>query len=140
MFLIAPPGVDLAAADEPSSAAENAVSHEATARITGYVSSEGNFFFGPKQRVVITRVDHEKVPGPRLNSFQSNAQTLSPGMHIITVEASVNNMHAGGRLWLDAQAGKSYIVRKRTVGYGVHFWIEETDTGRVVGGEQSGED
>ena len=49
-------------------------------------------------------------------------------------------MHATGTLWLDAEAGKSYIVRKRVEGYGVRFWVEDTATGQTVGGIEPGED
>jgi hypothetical protein len=133
------PGPDPAAAGEPNGAAETAAPRGASARITGYTSGQGKVF-GPKQRVIITRIDHEKVHGPRLFSFESNPQDLSPGRHIISVQIYLNTSSATGRLWLEAEAGKSYIVRKRIEGYGVYFWIEETDTGRVVGGVQPGDD
>ena len=137
LFLLA--GPDPAAASEPNSAAETAPSQSLFARITGYTSGHGKLF-GDKQRVIITRIDHAKVHGPRMFSFESNPQDLLPGRHIISVEFSLNNSSTTGRLWLDAVAGKSYIVRKRIEGYGVHFWIEETVTGRIVGGIEPGED
>jgi hypothetical protein len=133
------PGPGPAAAAEPNGAAETAAPRGAFARITGYTSGQGRVF-GPKQRVIITRIDHEKVHGPRLFSFESNPQDLSPGRHIISVEIQVTTSTATGRLWLDAEAGKSYIVRRHIEGYGVRFWIEETDTGRVVGGVEPGDD
>jgi hypothetical protein len=138
-LLLVLPGAIPAVASEPNSAAGTAPSQSLFARITGYTSGQGKLF-GDKQRVIITRIDHAKVHGPRMFSFESNPQDLLPGRHIISVEFSLNNSSTTGRLWLDAEAGKSYIVRKRIEGYGVHFWIEETDTGRIVGGTEPGED
>ena len=42
-------------------------------------------------------------------------------------------------LWLDAEAGKTYIVRKEAGGGKVRLWIEEKGTGKVVGGIRGGE-
>jgi hypothetical protein len=136
VFVLPGPGPAVAA---ESNDATGHVAPRTFARITGYTGVPGKLF-SPKQRVLITHIDDTKVPGPRIFSGESNPQDLLPGRHIITVAIDVENMHATGRLWLDAQEGKSYIVRKRIQGYGVRFWIEETDTGKMVGGEEPGTD
>src|SRR5882724_10433078 len=87
------PGPDPAAAGPPNGAAETTAPRGAFARITGYTSGQGKVF-GPKQCVIITRIDHEKVHGPRWFTSESNPQDLSPGRHIISVELDVNTSSA----------------------------------------------
>ncbi|MFL6604790.1 MAG: hypothetical protein ACJ8R9_26125 [Steroidobacteraceae bacterium] len=147
LWLLLLPGWNPATAQVPDKAAETAPQSKsdgapvpaAVATITGYTSSKRKLL-GPDQRVIITRVDHKKVRGTGLFSYKSNTETLSPGRHTIGVQLQVSALSANGRLWLDAEPGKAYIVRKRVEGYGVRFWIEEVDTGRVVGGMDSSSD
>ncbi len=43
--------------------------------------------------------------------------------------------YANALLTLDAKAESKYIVRKLIVGGSIRFWIEDMDTGEVVGSE-----
>ena len=124
-----------AAAQEPNDSAQSngTAASAGVATITGYTNVRDKY-----QRVVIMRVDQQKVQGPGFFSSKSNSATLSPGRHTIDVTLQLSDSSANGRLWLDAEAGKAYIVRKRIAGYSVQFWIEEIATGRAVGGTESG--
>jgi len=61
-----------------------------------------------------------------------------PGRHTFEVRFVRGTGSAEGKLWLDAAAGKTYIVRKEIKGYNIRFWIEDKESGKVVGGNVRG--
>ncbi len=59
---------------------------------------------------------------------------LAPGRHRVVIWIRTRGGDGEVPLWLDAEAGKTYLVKKEILGYGYHAWIEDQDTGRQVGG------
>jgi hypothetical protein len=133
LFLL--PGPSATAAQEPAAG---------VATITGSKIGTHKFLRGLNEVVIITRIDHTPMLGTMLGAGflppNPNTETLPPGRHRLGVRFQVGNVRSSGRLWLDAEAGKAYIVRARNDGRRVFFWIEEVDTGRTVGGIDAGED
>jgi hypothetical protein len=65
---------------------------------------------------------------------------LTPGRHRIRLGYEDNIWGAYTDLWLEAEAGKAYAGRAQVnPDRTVHLWIEEADTGRLVGGIDGGE-
>jgi hypothetical protein len=68
---------------------------------------------------------------------------VRPGRHHLNLKYKSADPTFGffafGRVWFDAEAGKNYFVRDRIKGYTVEFWMEESETGKVVGGLPGGE-
>jgi hypothetical protein len=134
LFLL--PGANVAeAAAQPS----GTTAATAVATISGSTSGTHTILTGFNQRILITRIDHKTLFLAMFLSGKPNTVTLTPGRHRIRVNLEVTGLVAIGKLWLDAEAGKAYIVRGRSERQGVQFWIEEADTGSIVGGIDPGE-
>lgn len=61
------------------------------------------------------------------------------GRHYFQVRFSRGQIDSYGELWLDAEQGKTYILKSMEEGSGVYFWIENEKTGERVGGVPGGE-
>lgn len=57
---------------------------------------------------------------------------VEPGRRYIIVRYNNEQGYAFGRLWLDAEAGKTYIVKIRIKNYSIIFWAEDEKTGETV--------
>jgi hypothetical protein len=69
-----------------------------------------------------------------------NSADISPGPHVARVcyEGSLSSYLKCEDLRFVAEAGHEYIVRGNSEGFlepGIHLWIEDSSTGRVVAGE-----
>ena len=74
----------------------------------------------------------------------AEAACVKPGRHYLGLRYDPRGLggfqsHVLGRVWFDAEAGKNYFVRGGVVGDVVEFWMEDGETGRVVGGLAGGE-
>jgi hypothetical protein len=81
-----------------------------------------------------------------LSSFKINKPievNVLPGKHVLKVRHQriaiswygalpFQSMVAEGNLGLIVEAGKNYVIKASSKGYGVNFWIEEAGTGKVV--------
>jgi hypothetical protein len=94
---------------------------------------------GLDRAVWITKIDAKATLKPSsLHLHPPEEAWVESGRHYLEVRYTDHGGHADGKLWLDAEAGKTYIVRKKIEGYGVRFWIEEKESGKVVGGSARG--
>jgi hypothetical protein len=59
---------------------------------------------------------------------------MPAGRHHIGLHYDAVGSFADATLWLDAEAGVTYIARNERVVDGVRFWLEDTRTGKPVGG------
>ena len=109
------------------------------ATITGTVVSSHTFLNRLDERTVITSIDHVPVTVALLANANTT-QTLKPGRHSIHVRFTHSRWNSNGRLWVDAEAGKAYIIHSREEGSGVRFWIEDKASGAIVGGVDTGDD
>ena len=109
------------------------------ARISGDSETAHKFWKGLDQRVFITKLDGKSQFRLSLTSDYPQTVIVVPGRHYLDVQYRLFNMFANGKLWLDAEAGKSYLIKKKQRQYAVSLWIEEADSGRVVGGVPGGE-
>ena len=64
---------------------------------------------------------------------------VTPGRHYLDLHYTYMNSFAWGQVWFDAEAGKTYVIRKQITGYSVRFWVEEEETGKLAGGIPGGE-
>jgi hypothetical protein len=64
---------------------------------------------------------------------------LSSGRHHLSLRWQASQIHATRDVWFDAEAGVDYLVRQHAEGYEVRIWIEDTRTGKHVGGVASSE-
>lgn len=64
---------------------------------------------------------------------------VKPGRHYLNLRYTYGPTFADGRVWFDAEAGKTYIIHRKATGYQIAFWMEELGTGKVVGGIPGGE-
>lgn len=98
---------------------------------------------GLDQRLYISKIDNEgtfsffySIISNQM--FPESAYVL-PGRHYISINYRNLNWYANGQLWLDAEKGETYIVRKAMKNYEIRFWIENERTGKLVGGIPGGE-
>jgi hypothetical protein len=134
-----------ASAQQTGSAAQTATqTNESTpasgaATITGSEFGTHTILKGLNERVILTSVDHKPIAVQLLLALNIT-KTLTPGRHKVHVRYTMGNWVSGGSLWLDAEAGKAYVVRAHREPRGVQFRIEEVATGKIVGGIDPGED
>ena len=64
---------------------------------------------------------------------------IKPGRHYVDIKYTHLGSFADGKVWFDAEAAGSYIIRQRIKGYGVLFWVEDQNTHKIVGGIPGGE-
>jgi hypothetical protein len=89
----------------------------------------------------ISKVDGKNTGTGLLRSTYPSAVRLAPGRHTVNLDyRSMGNQPTGGVLWFDAEAGKAYEAKFAVMGRGVDLWIEESATGRRVGGVGNGGD
>ena len=92
---------------------------------------------GLDEAVWITNIDG-KTTLKTLSVHPPEEAWVEPGRRYLEVRYTHRGGSAEGKLWLEAQPGKTYIVRKKIEGYGVRFWIEDKETGKVVSGRAEG--
>ena len=88
------------------------------------------------RRLYITHVDDVSTNNFCFNWPDCHAQEVrvAPGRRYLKLRYAHLNGFAVGTVWLDADAGRKYVVRKRISGYALQFWVEDATTGRTVGG------
>ena len=88
------------------------------------------------QEIYITRVDDASTYRLcwNISLCWPKQALLPPGRHHLQLHYEMIAVYANALLWLDAEPGQSYIVRRKLEGYGVRLWVEEVGTGKVVGG------
>ncbi len=89
--------------------------------------------------LAISRVDGKGQGGGLFLMRFPLGVRLMPGKHSITLTYRTFNSEASSDLWFIAEAGKAYSARMDGGYSSVRFWIEETATGRVVGGINNGD-
>ena len=104
------------------------------ARITGDTERAHGMLRGFDQQVGITSLDGKSLFRMGWDTDFPESLIITPGKHVIGVRYMYMNAYANGTIWLDAESEKSYIIRKQPHNYSVSFWVEETDTGKRVGG------
>ena len=98
---------------------------------------------GLNQKVFIAAIDNKSTF--TMNGFLTDTAPyaesayVTPGRHYLTLQYNHMNVYARAIVWFDANAGESYLVRRRIEGYSVMFWVEEANTGKIVGGIPGGE-
>jgi len=95
------------------------------------------------ERFMIMKIDGKSTfsLARSLTADQEYAQQalVKSGRHYLDVKYALRRGYASGDLWFDAEAGKTYVVRKAVRRRGIIFWIEEKESGKVVGGIPGGE-
>jgi len=109
------------------------------ATITGSVISSHTFLNRLDERCIITSVDHIPL-ALQLLVNANTTQTLKPGRHFIHVRYTHSRWNSSGRLWVDAEAGKAYVIHAQSEYSGVRFWIEDKASGAIVGGVDTGDE
>lgn len=113
------------------------------ARITGDSERAHGLMRNFDQQVGISSLDGKSLFRMGWDTDFPESLLITPGKHQIGVRYMYMNAYANGTIWLDAEAEKSYIIRKKAHNYSVSFWAEESDTGKRVGsvfGEEKKED
>lgn len=94
--------------------------------------------FGALESAGIQKVDNTMV---FVADDPSTEVHVLPGKHDIDVYYGGGMTIARASLWLVAEPGKKYIVKGKNVGGGkARIWLEEAETGRIVGGFKGSED
>ena len=60
----------------------------------------------------------------RLTDMGREEVLLTPAAHVLKVRRKKNGMIAEGQIEVDVEAGRRYILRTRSQGYRVLFWLE----------------
>lgn len=101
-----------------------------------------NMFVALDERLYISKIDGKSTFN-LMHALSANQEypeqaSVEPGRRYLELRYQGRG-YAKMDLWLDAEAGKIYIVRKKAGGGKVRLWIEEKETGKVVGGIRGGE-
>ena len=102
------------------------LSVEKVAKIVGIKKGTHVIFAGLNEQVGIHEVDGE----PTFSFWSSSLDPVPkevyvlPGKHEILVRYDHMGNFAWGRLSLDAEAGKTYVIRMASEASGYRFWIE----------------
>lgn len=122
---------------------DKSLSKEKLALIKCDSEHNNNIFAGFDRRLYITKVDDQStysfINGLISNQEYPESAYVEPGRRYINVKYQHSNIYAYGKLWLDAEAGKTYEVKTAIKGYKIQFWIEDESSGVLVGGIQGGE-
>jgi hypothetical protein len=59
---------------------------------------------------------------------------VQPGRHYVRVLYKASNSSLEAPLWVDAQAGHTYSIRRQVRGYGIHFWLADAASGEDAAG------
>jgi len=101
------------------------------------------FLAGLDKRLYIFNIDGDSTysfsSSLLANQEHPESALVEPGRHYITVRYDYFATRAYGSLWLDAEAGRNYLIKMAIKGYAIIFWIIDEDTGDVVGGIPGGE-
>jgi hypothetical protein len=105
-------------------------------KATLVTESEHNHVFrtGSDQRVYITTLDGQSLRRYGMDSAFPEGMLLEPGKHVISVRYEHHGVFAEEDLWLIAERGKAYVIRRQVEGYAIKFWIEDSSSGQLVGG------
>ncbi len=105
---------------------------EQLALIKGHSEKVESFLIDLERGVVIKTVDGRLTTN--IFSNPPKSVLLEPSRHYLGIRYYFDNQSAYGVLWLDAEPGKTYIVKFEAKGYHVRFWFEDEATGEIVGG------
>lgn len=100
-------------------------------------------FVALDERVYISKID-DKSTFNLMHALTANQEypeqaSVEHGRRYLEVRYQGHSGYTKMDLWFDAEAGKTYIVRKAVEGRNIRFWIEEKESGKVVGGIRGGE-
>ena len=129
----------------PRTFTEQGASREASqgAKITCESEHTHTILNGLNQKVFIAAIDGKSTYtiGGSLTDTEPYAEAayVKPGRHYLDLKYRYFDSFASGKVWFDAEAGGSYIIRRKVKGYAIVFWVEDLGTGKVVGGIPGGE-
>lgn len=92
------------------------------------------------RRLYITKIDGKSTSSNIANIHIGFPEQVlvEPGRHSLGLKFVCGTTSCDGKLWLDAEAGKTYFVYWKSEGYHIRFWIEEKESGKVVSGSTRG--
>ncbi|XLZ70585.1 hypothetical protein ABT364_01080 [Massilia sp. SR12] len=135
----------VAAACLTGCATDNFVSYEGPARpasevavIYGAATNDHKILKGLDDGIAIIAVDKKLTSVVWGGNFATKV-TVLPGRHYFSLRWAHAGVSAQGKIWIDCEAGKTYVIQRKIVGYKVRLWAEEEGTGKVVGGIPGGE-
>ena len=102
------------------------------ARITGE-SEDKKTVWASDKKIFITSLDGKLFRRMGLDSDFPASLLIDPGKHEIGIRYIAGPLFSDAVLWLNAEPEKSYIIKKKTAGYSVSFWLEDMNTGKKVG-------
>jgi hypothetical protein len=102
-----------------------------------YSLIDGHEPAGPDpERIVFLCVDGQSTKPFMANFAVTNQVMVQPGVHDLLVQYSTGMLFHKGKFELNAEPGKSYLVRRAVNGYQVDLWIEDARTGVHVGSKE----
>lgn len=129
--------VQAGCADRPLRVYEGAERPPAeVAWIRGMKLGEHTIAIGFNEQVRILEVDGENVHSIRQFFGQPGVREIAvlPGKHSLLVQYVHMNLRGNGKIWLVAEAGRSYTVQALRKGYSVLFVAVDDVTKKPVGG------
>ena len=96
------------------------------------------------QRIDIEQVDDKPTlataEGIMSSSSGAQAVYMLPGKHTLRLRYRGPGTAVRANLWLEGEAGGSYLVKVDQQGDGVRIWIEDEKTGKPAGGVRGSAD
>ena len=105
--------------------------------LKGETKGEKGFFVSTREHTYISYVSN--MPTHKFFDPVPENILVEPGRHYLQVNYRGPKGEAFSKVWLDAERGKTYIVKAKEKGGRAFFWIEDEETGKPVGGIPGGE-
>lgn len=103
-------------------------------RITTDAEPDKGTYKGFTHQIGITHLNGKSLWRMGVDNDFPESLLVSPGRIQLRVRYIYFSTFADGVLWLDAEPEKEYIIKKTAAKYSVKFYLEEKDTGKIVGG------
>jgi hypothetical protein len=103
-------------------------------RITTDAEPEKGTYKGFTHQIGITHLNGKSLWRMGVDNDFPESLLISPGKIQLRVRYIYFSTYADGVLWLEAEPEKEYFIKKVAEKYSVNFYIEEKDTGKIVGG------
>jgi len=103
------------------------------ALLTANSDKDHKVFRGLDEAIAIVKVDDKSLFNPFYRLDYPQSAYLTPGPHRIHVRFHRVFAMADACLELNALAGESYVIRKRTMGDRVQLWLQNEKSGAIVG-------
>ena len=88
----------------------------------------------PAGSVAIKKIDGMKPSSSTWILRHRSPLEIAPGKHTLDLDYIFGTSSGDMSLWFIAEPGIKYIVRGKVTGYKFLLWVEEFDSGKVVGG------